>query len=369
MSDDTLMEAKRRSQALKAHAHSLMESNSKNPFGTPHGRSPPRLDSPSKRNSHRRSPRMQPARGSAFDTNCTADLPFSRDFRNMRESGQGAGTTFFDDFKTKVHEIRNTRYSPQKVQRQDRTKSPLPPVRFGENFFLLKIERQNERLEELEGTVRQLRLQNQHLEIFNDTLKEKDEACEKKLRHTKLALQRREQELDAQEQELKWKLDQIKSEQLKPQELRRPTQHVPHTNHRDYFFPTIEDYDRLKSSQEERIGRLECENGILRREIHDLKVEPVRSRRISQTDTLQEKLQTSLQIIGALTERIKPHHAIYDCDDSTEQLLAGDSSTIEFYRTYREEQYSGSAKSFRAYAIMILFIIRARRAARSKYVY
>lgn len=297
---------------------------------------------------------------------------------NSRSAGQQATTNFFDEFRDKVNEIRNTPYSPPKLQRNEAIRTQLLPAKRTENLLFLKIERQNLRIEDLEATVRQLKLQNQHLEIFNDALKAREAASQEQRILEERNLQDDRKDLVTRAQEVlrqkDWILDEQRKTEIREKELskrekdlvRRETQlHLKELDEKAGSQAKAKETDRTEPRKRdmEKIFHLECENLVLRKEVHELNKRSTSSTGLARESELRDRLEASMRIISFYTSREQNVKEWYE-EESTEQLLFGDSTTMQLLRQPRSK-LATARKGLRAYFMAVIFIVRVRKQAAS----
>lgn len=289
-------------------------------------------------------------------------------------AGQHTTTNFFDEFKDKVDEIRNTPYSPPKIKHRESMQMQSLPVKSSKNLLIRKIERQNTRIEELEASVRQLKLQKEHLEIFNESLKDKDVAREENHILAEKKLQENQRMLRIQSHELQRTADWIRTEQERIATLRnilaeekdnlrllekeqKHSQVAEKSRMHEEF--EHDDKESLQRSERERLARLECENDLLRKELHAFKLRTHMSPSTNaHKHELQERLEASLRVISFYTSREVLTKNWYD-EDSTEHLLLEDSTTMQLLR-HPKRRVTENRKRLRSYFLAAIFVIRVR---------
>lgn len=289
-------------------------------------------------------------------------------------------SNFFDEFKEKVYEIRNTQYSPQKIRDNER-RDAFAPSKRSEDLFLLKIERQNERVDELEATVRQLKLQNLQLELSNESLRARADGDKGDLRRLKQELEQKESQLrhdyEVKERHLRQEFDQRERKMRQQWEMLQQAQ----SSGRDFlvYLPqqqpllprqsakpqTVANGLQLSFAQKNRSGQLELENEILRKDVRQLnaRLDASNALRTNHTLKLREKLATSMDIIRYYVNKDEEPNEWYDFGDSTQELLLGETSqTMELLKELAPRR-TEKRKSLRVYCTAVLFIVRMKKDA------
>ncbi|WPK24538.1 hypothetical protein PUMCH_001816 [Australozyma saopauloensis] len=377
MTDYTFSEARRQNQVLKDQAYSLM--NNLN-----FGKSPPKSRSQIKLSPSKRSPRkapklpyedtLDPHGSTSPPRKPHLESPTRNQLRSVSQSN------FFDEFKEKVYEIRNTQYSPQKIRDNER-RDAFAPSKRSEDLFLLKIERQNERVDELEATVRQLKLQNLQLELSNESLRARADGDKGDLRRLKQELEQKESQLrhdyEVKERHLRQEFDQRERKMRQQWEILQQAQ----SSGRDFlvYLPqqqpllprqtakpqTVANGLQLSFAQKNRSGQLELENEILRKDVRQLnaRLDASNALRTNHTLKLRAKLATSMDIIRYYVNKDEEPNEWYDFGDSTQELLLGETSqTMELLKELAPRR-TEKRKSLRAYCTAVLFIVRMKKDA------
>lgn len=357
MTDYLLMEAKRQSQELKDRIQSINDSTNTREA---HLNLQPKLISPQRVSPHHQMKELAFLNDTrAEQSNLSA--PPKRQPTNFSPSGSDYSNkespTHFDSLRDDVQEILNRKYSPKKLSRSRQT-SPLPlPGKRSQKLLILKIERQNIRLEDLEASARQLRLENQHLEISKTALQHKMQVREDSLAQSKKNIEKRENQLRLQVQQLQRKIER----------LQVATEQEPISHQHYGSFPSKSNFERIKSDQIDSLERLELENELLRKELHEvnLKIAANAASHVDHVWELQSRLQSSLDIIRYFLSKEQKK----DWDDygeTTEELLMGDSLTMELLKQFRITRYREKRISLRIYGLLVVFLMRLMRKVRQR---